>query len=347
MKQKVTRSFCIVALVAAACALCCCSRRKPADARPELQGMWLLREVLSFDYKTLRYPNDNGVTQLCIYTADSTCYACDFRFMDDAVAVSPDRKITYSCTDKGNGGLLYLEDGHPRPLKFLNDSTIQLRRLGRRFTYVRASGFVEAHSGEIESVVRRHSGDDSAQPQWFVFSKRETELRSANHTLFYVLIAIVIIAAAIVDVAMRTHRRNERLRQRLKQIEEERKLRPEKLEMALKEVEDDFFKSDCYTKLRQRIVDGDTLDADAWKEMENALNRVYPNFTNRLKELINMSDVEYKVCLLVKLRIAPKDIAAVLYKDRSSISTIRSRLYQKVFHKKGGSADWDDFIGSL
>lgn len=224
---------------------------------------------------------------------------------------------------------------------------MQLQRIGRRYTFVRASGFVEEHSGEIESVVRLHSGDDSAQPQWFVFSKRETELQSANYTLAYVLTAIILIAAAIVYVAMRTHRRNERLRQRLKQIEEERKLRPEKVEMALKEVEDDFFKSDCYVKLQQRIATDATLDADDWEKIENALNSVYPNFTNRLKELISMSDVEYKVCLLVKLRIAPKNMADVLYKDRSSISTIRSRLYQKVFHKKGGAADWDDFIGSL
>ena len=31
----------------------------------------------------------------------------------------------------------------------------------------------------------------------------------------------------------------------------------------------------------------------------------------------------------------------------TTISSIRSRLYKKVFQKKGGSRDWDDFIATL
>jgi DNA-binding CsgD family transcriptional regulator len=60
-----------------------------------------------------------------------------------------------------------------------------------------------------------------------------------------------------------------------------------------------------------------------------------------------MSELEYQVCILVKLRIAPKDIAAVLARDVSTISTVRSRLYQKVFSKKGGAKEWDEFILSI
>jgi hypothetical protein len=60
-----------------------------------------------------------------------------------------------------------------------------------------------------------------------------------------------------------------------------------------------------------------------------------------------MSELEYQVCQLIKLRVAPSDMAVVLARDASTISTVRSRLYKKVFGRKGGAREWDDFILSI
>ena len=51
-------------------------------------------------------------------------------------------------------------------------------------------------------------------------------------------------------------------------------------------------------------------------------------------------------CIIVP-RIAPSDIAAVLARDISTIRTVRSRLYKKVFGQKGGAKEWDEFIMSI
>jgi hypothetical protein len=51
--------------------------------------------------------------------------------------------------------------------------------------------------------------------------------------------------------------------------------------------------------------------------------------------------------MLLKLRVKPADIALVLKKDKSSISSIRSRLYRKVFDKPGTGKDWDEFVQTL
>jgi hypothetical protein len=40
-------------------------------------------------------------------------------------------------------------------------------------------------------------------------------------------------------------------------------------------------------------------------------------------------------------------MAVVLARDASTISTVRSRLYKKVFGRKGGAREWDDFILSI
>ena len=47
------------------------------------------------------------------------------------------------------------------------------------------------------------------------------------------------------------------------------------------------------------------------------------------------ADSPVLVCLLLKLNASPSEIAGVLCKDTSSISSIRSRLFYKVFDKKG------------
>ena len=104
--------------------------------------------------------------------------------------------------------------------------------------------------------------------------------------------------------------------------------------------------SDYYVSLRQRIQDAGRLSTDEWQKMEEALRPVYPDFATTLRSF-RLSDVEYQVSLLLKLRIPLKDISTVMCKDATTISSIRSRLYQKVFQKKGGSRDWDDFIATL
>lgn len=60
-----------------------------------------------------------------------------------------------------------------------------------------------------------------------------------------------------------------------------------------------------------------------------------------------MSELEYHTCLLIKLRIAPTDIASVLARDVSTISTLRNRLYKKVLGPNGGAKEWDEFLLSI
>jgi hypothetical protein len=108
-----------------------------------------------------------------------------------------------------------------------------------------------------------------------------------------------------------------------------------------------FFASDEYEALHKRIISGQQLTKQEWTDVEQMLKTVYPGFTIQLRGLLPMSELEYQTCLLIKLRIPPKDIASVLIRDVSTISTVRSRLYNKVFGKKGSTKDWDNFILSI
>lgn len=82
-------------------------------------------------------------------------------------------------------------------------------------------------------------------------------------------------------------------------------------------------------------------------EREEQVDGAFPRFNSKLNSLCSMSDTEHKVCMLIKLRVTPLDIAALLHKDVNPISSVRSRLYVKVFNQKGGAKDWDEFLRTL
>lgn len=84
-----------------------------------------------------------------------------------------------------------------------------------------------------------------------------------------------------------------------------------------------------------------------WIELERLLNREYDKFTDKLNSLCKLSETEYHVSMLIKLNFEPGRIAELVCCSLSNISTIRRRLYTKVFGKKAGTKEWDEFIQSI
>lgn len=105
--------------------------------------------------------------------------------------------------------------------------------------------------------------------------------------------------------------------------------------------------SDIYRRIKLQTAEGQRLSGDDWQRLTEMVNSVYCGFTERLFSLYNMSEQDYHVCLLIKIRMQPKDIATLTAHSKESVASTRSRLYQKIFGKKGSTRDWDDFVLSL
>lgn len=84
-----------------------------------------------------------------------------------------------------------------------------------------------------------------------------------------------------------------------------------------------------------------------WAAIDGLFSQRLPHFGKALRELIPLSDIEWRVCQLLKLGFTPSQIAQLASRSPEAISSIRRRLYAKVFQKKGSPADWDAFIESL
>ena len=108
-----------------------------------------------------------------------------------------------------------------------------------------------------------------------------------------------------------------------------------------------IFGSDVYLWMQNSLNEGRMMDETDWQALSDLVNRVYSGFTEKLYELYNLSNQDYRVSLLIKVRVQPKDIAILTAHSKESVASTRSRLYSKVFGKKGSSKDWDEFILSI
>ena len=108
-----------------------------------------------------------------------------------------------------------------------------------------------------------------------------------------------------------------------------------------------IFSSDVYQRIQNCLNHGRSLTQQDWTELTEVVNGIYTGFTEKLYSLYRMSEQDYHVSLLIKVRIQPKDIALLTAHSKESVASTRSRLYSKVFGIKGSSKDWDDFILSL
>lgn len=104
-------------------------------------------------------------------------------------------------------------------------------------------------------------------------------------------------------------------------------------------------KSPIYYKLSQ-LHDKPASDKD-WTDLKNTIAETFPTFVQQLKELYPMSEIETHICLLLKIKMPLKQIPCIVARSKQSITSIRKRLFYKIFKKEGTPEEWDNFIENL
>lgn len=161
-----------------------------------------------------------------------------------------------------------------------------------------------------------------------------------------VLFSIVIISYTIVYTKEKRRALRFKLEKYEMLLQEENKRPAEEKHQRTKNI----INSEIYGQIRQIINDpykSLRMSDELWKELSCEVKNTYPNFDNRLRELCKMSVLDYRVCLLIKIGANPTEIAHLTFKSKSGIGSIRRKLYERAFGKKGEAKDWDNVIYSL
>lgn len=86
---------------------------------------------------------------------------------------------------------------------------------------------------------------------------------------------------------------------------------------------------------------------EEWKQLEVLLDTACNSFATKLRIMCSLSERDFRMCLLLRMRMSPVKIANLLHIDKTTVSSQRRRLYKKHTGKNGGAKDWDNFILSL
>ena len=139
-----------------------------------------------------------------------------------------------------------------------------------------------------------------------------------------------------------THRMLHTKKLQIEQVNNEIEIEQYKKEKAIKE----FRKSDIYKKFHQAesLIE---LTEEDWDVLQTEIDNTYIDFTNHLYALFPLSNIELKICLLLKCGIPVSRIASLIGRSKSAVTSARKKLYEKINNKKGTPDMFDKIIDEL
>ena len=113
-------------------------------------------------------------------------------------------------------------------------------------------------------------------------------------------------------------------------------------------LESDLRHSDIYMKFHSTNEADQIIGEEDWNTLREELDKTYNNFTNRLYQLYSgMSLIELRICYLIKISVKVTDMAKILGRSKSSVSSSRTRLYKKMKGEDGTPNELDELIADL
>lgn len=158
------------------------------------------------------------------------------------------------------------------------------------------------------------------------------------------------VALLDMEISKATIGKNTKLIEQLKKQREESLFAYEKTQREL-EIQKDrkqlLLKSKAFEIIQSQLYEGKIIDTTMWKEIDDTVNSIVPNFKIQLYSSYRLSKQEYQMCLLIRFSLTVKEMATLLCKSDGAISLARKRLYKKLTGEEGTAKDMDSFVCSI
>ena len=101
-------------------------------------------------------------------------------------------------------------------------------------------------------------------------------------------------------------------------------------------------KSDIYARFHSiNHESNSSITEKEWAELQKAIDDTYENFTGTLYALCKkLSPMELHICYLMKISISVTNMAYIVGRSKSAVSTTRNKLYEKLQGRKEHRKCW-------
>ena len=208
---------------------------------------------------------------------------------------------------------------------------------------------------EMENIQRLNSSYNYNRHQQMAL-KQAAKARAAHLMLTAAVSLLVILALAFLAYYWRSRARKNQFEKRLleyqQMLERRQAPSPQTQNAAVAEHLNTLLES----KLRKTLVDRIEKDGsgtvkatdDEWQQMEEEVNRAYPDFNGRLAHYLpHLNQVYHRICLGIKFGLEPSQIAVLVSRSKQAVSSARSRMCRKAFGIDGTTDEFDQFIDSF
>lgn len=108
-----------------------------------------------------------------------------------------------------------------------------------------------------------------------------------------------------------------------------------------------LLKSVSFSLLHDKVCESKPISISEWKQIEAEIDSILPEFKTILYQAYELSELEYHICLLIKMGFKNNEISVLVSRTPNAVSQARKRLYAKITGKEGSPADLDNFVKSL
>lgn len=181
------------------------------------------------------------------------------------------------------------------------------------------------------------------------YSLREQENARLEQQIIIAIAIITVLILLLVAVVLYFSRRRMKYRMKVQQLEHllaDYRQRDEKVTERQNGILADTPICRHINRLLSDSRQPSMTDED-WHILEDTFVKIQPTFLSRLQTFHKFSSHEMHICMLLRLGLQPAAIAQLSAHSKQSVSSTRSRLFEKVFGQKGTPAQWDEFILSL
>lgn len=175
------------------------------------------------------------------------------------------------------------------------------------------------------------------------------DLLSRMKRLRYILaLALIILVAGMIYMGRNTHIfRKKRQPGKGPALEENPQVSTPGQKQTLEERLEAFHQSAIYLHFC-RVTQSRELSEDHWRQLVNALNKVYPTFISKLYNLNpKLTELELRTCCLIKIEAPTNRISTLIAHSPSAVNSILTRLYHKMTGEKANMSVVREFLKHL
>ena len=119
-------------------------------------------------------------------------------------------------------------------------------------------------------------------------------------------------------------------------------------------VDMDTFNASCQiqeTEIYSEIMFAARTDTacrfSGWDDLKNTIYSICPNFEMAMLNFKEMNEIEFRVCLLIRIGVPLSKIGGLVCRTTNSVYSVCKRLYAKNFGKNGTPTEWYKIIQSI